>query len=71
MSQPVKRAVMQSAQVRPRSSEEDTAASAERDITDVNSLRCYLEDYTRHNPGTVALWCLGVGFILGWKLKPW
>ena len=23
------------------------------------------------NPGYAALACIGVGFILGWKLKPW
>ena len=27
--------------------------------------------YAREKPGVVALWCLGVGFVLGWKLKPW
>ena len=31
----------------------------------------YLERYTRQNPSVVALTCLGLGFILGWKLKPW
>ncbi|MDX1963673.1 MAG: hypothetical protein SFX18_11000 [Pirellulales bacterium] len=31
----------------------------------------YMHDYAKENPGTAALWCLGVGFILGWKLKPW
>ncbi len=31
----------------------------------------YLTEYARENPGTAALCCLGVGFILGWKLKPW
>ena len=31
----------------------------------------YLTDYAREKPGTAALWCLGVGFVLGWKLKPW
>ena len=31
----------------------------------------YLTDYTRQNPGYAALWCLGIGFVLGWKLKPW
>jgi ElaB/YqjD/DUF883 family membrane-anchored ribosome-binding protein len=30
-----------------------------------------LTDYTRQNPGTAALCCLGIGFVLGWKLKPW
>lgn len=28
-------------------------------------------DYARQHPETAALWCFGVGFILGWKLKPW
>jgi hypothetical protein len=28
-------------------------------------------DYSREHPGVAAFCCLGVGFILGWKLKPW
>jgi hypothetical protein len=31
----------------------------------------YLRDYAREKPETAALWCLGIGFVLGWKLKPW
>ena len=31
----------------------------------------YLTDCARHNPGYAALACIGVGFVLGWKLKPW
>jgi hypothetical protein len=31
----------------------------------------YLKDYARERPEVAALWCLGIGFILGWKLKPW
>ena len=31
----------------------------------------YLKDYARQKPEVAALWCLGIGFILGWKLKPW
>jgi hypothetical protein len=30
-----------------------------------------LRDYAREKPEVVALWCLGIGFVLGWKLKPW
>jgi len=22
-------------------------------------------------PEILALWCFGIGFVLGWKLKPW
>lgn len=31
----------------------------------------YLKAYARERPEVAALWCLGIGFILGWKLKPW
>ncbi|TWT91096.1 hypothetical protein Mal64_14950 [Pseudobythopirellula maris] len=31
----------------------------------------YLKDYARAKPDVAALWCFGVGFVLGWKLKPW
>lgn len=31
----------------------------------------YLKAYAREKPEMAALWCFGVGFILGWKLKPW
>ena len=31
----------------------------------------YLQDYARERPEVVALWCFGVGFVLGWKLKFW
>lgn len=31
----------------------------------------YLKAYARERPDVAALWCFGIGFILGWKLKPW
>lgn len=31
----------------------------------------YLREYARDNPETAALWCFGIGFLLGWKLKIW
>ena len=45
------------------------AADDVRQLTD-DLARC-LKRYARENPGTAALCCLGVGFVLGWKLKPW
>lgn len=30
-----------------------------------------LKRYAREKPGSAALWALGIGFVLGWKLKPW
>lgn len=31
----------------------------------------WLKDYAREKPVNLALCALGVGFVLGWKLKPW
>jgi hypothetical protein len=31
----------------------------------------YLKEYAREKPEVAALWCFGIGFVLGWKLKPW
>lgn len=31
----------------------------------------HLQEYGRERPGVVALWCVGIGFVLGWKLKRW
>lgn len=36
-----------------------------------NDFVAYVKEYARENPGTAALWCLGIGFVLGWKMKPW
>ncbi len=31
----------------------------------------YLKEYAREKPEIAALTCFAVGFVLGWKLKPW
>lgn len=31
----------------------------------------FFTQYARERPEVVAMWAFGVGFILGWKLKPW
>jgi len=36
-----------------------------RDVVD------YLREYAKENPESAALWCFGIGFVLGWKLKIW
>ncbi len=37
----------------------------------VDDIVDYVTTYARQNPGTAAVWCFGIGFIVGWKLKPW
>ncbi len=31
----------------------------------------HFREYGRERPGILALWCVGLGFVLGWKLKLW
>lgn len=31
----------------------------------------FFREYARERPEVVALWAFGIGFVLGWKLKPW
>ena len=31
----------------------------------------FFTEYARERPEVVAMWAFGIGFILGWKLKPW
>jgi hypothetical protein len=31
----------------------------------------HFREYERERPAIVALWCFGIGFVLGWKLKLW
>lgn len=31
----------------------------------------HFQEYGRERPGVAALWCVGIGFVLGWKLKRW
>lgn len=37
----------------------------------VEDLIEYVRDYTRERPETVAITCFALGFVLGWRLKPW
>jgi hypothetical protein len=34
------------------------------------ALECFRE-YAKEHPEVVALWVFGIGFVLGWRLKPW
>ncbi len=30
-----------------------------------------IKQYAQDEPVSFALWAFGIGFVLGWKLKPW
>ena len=49
---------------------ETQARTAPREPTTKSALE-HFHEYGRERPGVVALWCFGIGFVLGWKLKLW
>ena len=46
-------------------------APQEYELHPIEDVMTYVREYTRERPEVVALTCFAVGFILGWKLKPW
>jgi hypothetical protein len=51
-----------------RSGMEDKPMSELKDVCDA-AFQGFCE-YAKSKPETIALWCLGIGFVLGWKLRP-
>ena len=54
----------------PESRPETPVPTGSREPTTKSACEHFYE-YGRERPGMVALWCLGIGFVLGWKLKLW
>jgi hypothetical protein len=54
----------------PESRNETRAPTAPRVRTTKSALE-HFQEYGRERPGVVALWCFGIGFVLGWKCKLW
>lgn len=46
-------------------------AKAPGDLQPSEDVVQYLKAYARAKPDVAALWCFGIGFVVGWKLKPW
>lgn len=46
-------------------------AAGRSQMSPAHDVPAYLEQYARERPEMVALCCFCVGFVLGWKLKPW
>jgi hypothetical protein len=45
--------------------------AADEELSASEAAVTILKEYARERPEVVALWCFGIGFVLGWKLKPW
>ena len=54
-----------------RAAQQDEMTRSEGAHNPGQDLTQYLREYAREQPEMAALWCLGIGFVLGWKLKPW
>lgn len=54
-----------------RSAQSSAGQAATIQLTELPELADYLKAYARNRPDVTALWCFGIGFVLGWKLKPW
>ena len=52
-------------------SQNETKVSAEPCEQTSKSAVEHFCEYGRERPGVLALWCFGIGFVMGWKLKPW
>ena len=61
--------VGQSAESQEKGSTGQPGCETERNL--LCDFQCYTRDYVQQQPEKAALICIGVGFILGWKLKPW
>jgi hypothetical protein len=41
----------------------------DEDLSAGEAVGAIFKEYSRERPEVVALWCFGVGFVLGWKLR--
>lgn len=48
-----------------------SSASSSLSNNPAEDIMNYLKKYAREKPEAAALWIFGIGFVLGWKLKPW
>lgn len=49
----------------PSSGQSGSTLQPTQDIVD------YVREYARQKPDVAALWCFGLGIVVGWKIKPW
>ncbi len=54
-----------------RNQPQSSSALPEEQLSPTEAAVHWYRQYARERPDVVALWAFGIGFILGWKLKPW
>jgi hypothetical protein len=62
---------MKDMQTAPQTRGISTTTHREEHLQPSQDLMEYLKAYAREKPDVAALWCFGLGFVVGWKLKPW
>lgn len=45
--------------------------ASDQELSASEAALALFKQYAREHPEVVALWTFGIGFVLGWKLKPW
>jgi hypothetical protein len=48
-----------------------THIAADEELTATQAVVAIVKEFARERPEVAGLWCFGIGFVLGWKLKPW
>ena len=51
--------------------ETSTNAVTTEKLRPISDFAEYVRRYAHERPVVVGIWCFGLGFVLGWKLKPW
>jgi len=54
----------------PDSRNQNPVRTALQEPTTKSALE-HFQEYQLERPGVVALWCFGIGFVLGWKFRLW
>lgn len=61
----------QAAEMSHQRTESMTRSAHDAEVHPLEDVIEYAKHYAREKPESAALICIGLGFVLGWKLKPW
>jgi hypothetical protein len=54
-----------------RSQETSTNALTAQKLRPISDFAEYVRRYAHERPVVLGVCCFGLGFVLGWKLRPW